>query len=78
MPRAGIALGSNVGDRLANLRAAASRLREIATPGDPVVTAPIYQTEPRHCPPGFLLNRAAAGFSFLAKMEYGMNSGVRS
>ena len=52
MPRAGIALGSNVGDRLANLRAAASHLREIATPGEPVLTAPIYQTEPRHCPPG--------------------------
>jgi 2-amino-4-hydroxy-6-hydroxymethyldihydropteridine diphosphokinase len=52
MPRAGIALGSNLGDRLAHLRAAAIRLREIAAPGEPVLTAPVYQTEPRHCPPG--------------------------
>ena len=52
MPRAGIALGSNVGDRLANLRAAAACLRDIATPGEPVLTAPVYQTAPRHCPPG--------------------------
>ena len=52
MPRAGIALGSNVGDRLANLRTAATRLREISTPGEPVLTAPVYQTAPRHCPPG--------------------------
>lgn len=52
MARAGIALGSNLGDRLANLRAAIARLREIATPGEPVLTAPVYQTEPRYCPPG--------------------------
>ena len=52
MPRAGIALGSNLGDRLAHLRAAATCLREIATPGEPVLIAPVYQTEPRHCPPG--------------------------
>ena len=52
MPRAGIALGSNLGDRLAHLRAACDRLREIATPGAPMLCAPIYQTEPRFCPPG--------------------------
>ncbi len=52
MPRAGIALGSNLGDRIARLRDAFARLREIATPGEPVLTAPIYQTEPRFCPPG--------------------------
>lgn len=52
MPRAGIALGSNLGDRLAQLRAAFARLREIATPGEPVLSAPVYQTEPRFCPPG--------------------------
>jgi 2-amino-4-hydroxy-6-hydroxymethyldihydropteridine diphosphokinase len=52
MPRAGIALGSNLGDRLKNLRAALDALREIATPGEPVLAAPVYQTEPRFCPPG--------------------------
>ena len=51
MPRAGIALGSNVGDRLAHLRAAAACLRAIASPGEPALCAPIYQTSPRHCPP---------------------------
>ena len=52
MPRAGLALGSNLGDRLAHLRAAVTRLREIATPGEPVLLARIYQTKPRGCPSG--------------------------
>jgi len=52
MPRAGIALGSNLGDRLARLRAALAGLRKISTPGEPVLTAPVYQTEPRLCPEG--------------------------
>ena len=51
MARAGIALGSNLGNRLDHLRAAIACLREIATPGEPVLLAPIYQTEPRYCPP---------------------------
>lgn len=57
MPRAGIALGSNLGHRLGHLRAAIGHLREIATPGERVLSAPIYQTEPRLCPqdsPDFL------------------------
>jgi 2-amino-4-hydroxy-6-hydroxymethyldihydropteridine diphosphokinase len=52
MPRVGIALGSNLGDRSANLQAARDRLREIATPGEPFLCASIYQTEPLLCPPG--------------------------
>jgi 2-amino-4-hydroxy-6-hydroxymethyldihydropteridine diphosphokinase len=52
MPRVGIALGSNLGDRLANLHAARDALREIAAPGEPFLQAAIYQTEPLHCPPG--------------------------
>ena len=51
MPRAGIALGSNLGDRLSNLREAFALLRGIATPGGSVLAAPVYQTEPRLCPP---------------------------
>ena len=46
MPRAGIALGSNLGDRLANIRAAIRLLREIAASGEPFLEASIYQTEP--------------------------------
>jgi 2-amino-4-hydroxy-6-hydroxymethyldihydropteridine diphosphokinase len=52
MARAGIALGSNLGDRAANLRQAVSMLGEIHTPGKPLLAAPIYQTKPRLCPPG--------------------------
>ncbi|MES2923627.1 MAG: 2-amino-4-hydroxy-6-hydroxymethyldihydropteridine diphosphokinase [Verrucomicrobiota bacterium] len=52
MPRAGIALGSNLGDRPANLQAARDCLREIATPGEPFLQASNYQTEPLLCPPG--------------------------
>jgi len=52
MPRVGIALGSNLGDRLAHIRAAIAALKEISIPGDPFLEASIYQTEPVHCPPG--------------------------
>jgi 2-amino-4-hydroxy-6-hydroxymethyldihydropteridine diphosphokinase len=52
MPRVGIALGSNLGDRLVHLQAATECLRELATAGEAFLAAPIYQTEPRFCPPG--------------------------
>ena len=52
MSRIGIALGSNLGDRLANLESARKALREIATPGAPFLQAANYQTEPLLCPPG--------------------------
>lgn len=52
MPRVGIALGTNLGDRLANLQAAREALQEIATPGAAFLQASIYQTEPLYCPPG--------------------------
>ena len=51
MPRVGIALGSNLGNRLANLHAARECLRQIATPGATFLQASTYQTEPRFCPP---------------------------
>lgn len=68
--RAGIALGSNLGDRLANLRAAIRELRAIAAPGEPFLEAPIYQTEPRLCPPGspdFLNTAVEFGFPGTAR-----------
>ncbi len=52
MPRVGIALGSNLGDRSANLAAARDCLREIAEPGAPFLTASDHATEPLLCPPG--------------------------
>jgi len=52
MPRVGIALGSNLGDRTANLEAARTCLREIATPDEPFLTASDHQTEPLNCPQG--------------------------
>lgn len=48
--RTAIALGSNLGDRLAHLREARDRLRELATPGEPFLQAPVYQTAPVDCP----------------------------
>ncbi len=52
MSRAAIALGTNLGNRPLHLRAAIAGLRKIATPGEAVLLAPIYQTSPHHCPPG--------------------------
>ncbi|GAA5482276.1 2-amino-4-hydroxy-6-hydroxymethyldihydropteridine diphosphokinase [Haloferula sargassicola] len=48
--RAGIALGSNLGDRLAHLRAARDFFREMA--GGVLIQASIYQTTPVACPEG--------------------------
>ncbi len=50
MVRAGIALGSNLGNRISNLRAARDLLRKL-TPGDPAcIQAPIYCSCPVNCP----------------------------
>lgn len=51
MPRVGIALGSNLGDRLKNLQAARDLLKSIAADGL-VRQAPVFLTEPVNCPPG--------------------------
>ena len=51
MPRVAIALGSNLGDRRANIAAAIAELRKIATPGEPFLTASLHDTAPQDCPP---------------------------
>lgn len=50
--RAGIALGSNIGDRLANLRAARARVLELPGAGGPVKSSRVFETEPVGCEPG--------------------------
>lgn len=44
--RAGIALGSNLGDRLAHLRLARSRILGLPGVSAPVIASRVYQTEP--------------------------------
>jgi 2-amino-4-hydroxy-6-hydroxymethyldihydropteridine diphosphokinase len=47
---AGIALGSNLGNRLRHLQEARDLLRSLAGPGT-LLQASVYQTEPVACPP---------------------------
>jgi len=48
----GIALGSNLGDRLANLRAARKAIADLAGAKGSVLESPVYETEPVGCEPG--------------------------
>jgi len=52
MARTGIALGSNLGGRAANLRAALDGLAEISSLGAPLLVAPLFETAPVGCPDG--------------------------
>jgi 2-amino-4-hydroxy-6-hydroxymethyldihydropteridine diphosphokinase len=47
-----VALGSNLGDRLENLRAARRQIIDLDWIRPPVVSAGIYETEPVDCEPG--------------------------
>ena len=49
--RVGIALGSNLGDRLANLRAARKAVIDLAA-DKTVLASRVYETEPVECEPG--------------------------
>ncbi len=49
--RIGIALGSNLGDRLANLRAARDAIADLAA-DKRVLASCVYETEPVNCEPG--------------------------
>jgi len=50
--RAAIALGSNLGDRLANLRNARDRIRALDGATGLIVQSAIYETSPVDCEPG--------------------------
>src|ERR1700736_4353632 len=50
--RTGIALGSNLGDRMASLRAARQAIVDVANVKSPVLSSPVYETEAVGCEPG--------------------------
>ena len=47
--RAGLALGSNVGDRLQNLRTARRALSALKQVSPPMLASPVYETDPVDC-----------------------------
>jgi 2-amino-4-hydroxy-6-hydroxymethyldihydropteridine diphosphokinase len=50
--RTGVALGSNLGDRLATLRAARKAIVDLAGVEPPILSSAIYETEPVNCEAG--------------------------
>jgi 2-amino-4-hydroxy-6-hydroxymethyldihydropteridine diphosphokinase len=50
--RTGVALGSNLGDRLENLRAARKKILDLAGVQPPVLSSAIYETDAIDCEPG--------------------------
>src|ERR1700687_1399889 len=50
--RIGIALGSNLGDRLANLRYARQGIVDLTAAKDSILVSPMYETERIGCEPG--------------------------
>jgi 2-amino-4-hydroxy-6-hydroxymethyldihydropteridine diphosphokinase len=49
--RTAVALGSNLGDRLENLRAARRQIVQLAEVEPPIVSSAIYETDPIDCEP---------------------------
>ena len=62
--RVGLALGSNLGDRMANLRAAREAIVGLAK-NKALLVSPIYETEPVGCEPG-----ARAFLNGVIEIEY--------
>jgi 2-amino-4-hydroxy-6-hydroxymethyldihydropteridine diphosphokinase len=52
MMRTAIALGTNLGDRLENLRAARKAIVGLSNVKPPILSSAIYETEPVDCEPG--------------------------
>lgn len=50
--RTGVALGSNLGDRIANLRAARSAIAGVSGVSPPILSSAVYETEAVDCEPG--------------------------
>ncbi|MGH8100456.1 MAG: 2-amino-4-hydroxy-6-hydroxymethyldihydropteridine diphosphokinase [Chthoniobacterales bacterium] len=62
--RTAVALGSNLGDRLANLRAARQAIVQLPNVRPPLLSSPIYETNPLGCESG-------AGKFLNAVVEFG-------
>ena len=63
--KAGVALGSNLGDRLANLRAARDEIEKLNSVSSPLLTSAVYETEPVGCEAG-----AAKFLNAVIEIEY--------
>ncbi len=50
--RTAVALGSNLGDRLENLRAARKAIFDVANVNPPILSSAVYETQPVGCEPG--------------------------
>src|ERR1700751_4426791 len=50
--RTGVALGSNLGDRLGNLYAARKAILSLSNVKPPILSSAIYETDPVDCEPG--------------------------
>jgi len=50
--RTGVALGSYLGDRMENLRAARKEIVDLADVAPPILSSAIYETDPIGCEPG--------------------------
>ena len=50
--RTAVALGSNIGDRLENLRAARQAISALTNVSPPVLSSAVYETKPVDCEPG--------------------------
>jgi 2-amino-4-hydroxy-6-hydroxymethyldihydropteridine diphosphokinase len=64
--RTAVALGSNIGDRLENLRAAQKAILALSKVEPLIVASPVYETEPVACEPG-----AAKFLNAVIEFEYG-------
>jgi 2-amino-4-hydroxy-6-hydroxymethyldihydropteridine diphosphokinase len=64
--RTAIALGSNIGDRLENLRVARKAIFDLANVKPPVLSSAVYETEPVGCEPG-----AGKFLNAVVEFEYG-------
>jgi 2-amino-4-hydroxy-6-hydroxymethyldihydropteridine diphosphokinase len=50
--RTAVGLGSNLGDRLGNLRAARAAIVQLSNVRTPILSSPVYETEPVDCEAG--------------------------
>ena len=63
--RTAVALGSNLGDRLENLRAARKAILGVSNVKPPILSSAIYETDPVDCEPG-----ADKFFNAVVEFEY--------